>query len=125
MTMEKSLALIVEDNEDVAYIFSEAAEEAGFQTEIIMSGDEALKRLASVIPTLVILDLHLPQVHGEDILAQIRSDPRLEKTRVIVATADASKAEELNDIADLVLLKPIGFFQLRDLAARMGKPRSP
>jgi two-component system response regulator AdeR len=118
--MSKPLALIVEDEEDLAYIFAEAAHDAGFETETIQRGDEALERLAVVVPELVILDLHLPRVLGTDILDQIRQDDRLVDTRVIVATADARRGEELREKADLVLLKPIGFRQLRDLAARMG-----
>jgi hypothetical protein len=38
---------------------------------------------------------------------------------VIIVTADARRAKELQDAADLVLLKPIGFMQLRDIAKRM------
>jgi hypothetical protein len=59
-------------------------------------------------------------VQGTEILNGIRSDPRLAGTRVIVATADPRLAEVLHEQADLVLLKPIGFHQLRDLAVRMG-----
>jgi hypothetical protein len=42
----------------------------------------------------------------------------LSKTLVILATADYRTAEDLRDEADLVLLKPISFKQLRDLTAR-------
>jgi CheY-like chemotaxis protein len=118
--MSKPLALIVEDNQDVALIFGEAVKEAGFETEIVSSGDRALVRLSEVVPELVILDLHLPQVQGANILESIRNDSRLDGTRVIVATADSRKAETLHERADLVLLKPIGYHQLRDLAARFG-----
>ena len=117
--MEKPLALVIEDNQDVAFIFARAVEEAGYQTETIVSGDEAMQRLASTVPGLVILDLHLPRVDGLDILETIRHDPRLHHTRVMLATADVRKAEELHDVADLVLVKPISYHQLRDLAKRM------
>jgi hypothetical protein len=52
------------------------------------------------------------------LLNQVRSDGRLEKTRVFLATADANMASYLRDQAELVLLKPIGFSQLKDLAER-------
>jgi CheY-like chemotaxis protein len=67
----------------------------------------------------VVLDLHLPGVSGRKLLDVIRADGRLTKTRVILATADYRTAEELRDSADLVLLKPISFKQLRDLSARL------
>ncbi len=48
----------------------------------------------------------------------MRGDPSLAKTFIILATADALKAEELQAQADLVLLKPISYAQLSALASR-------
>ena len=117
--MSKRSAMIIEDNEDLAIIFAEALQAAGFDTGIIQDGDTARARLKSCAPNIIILDLHLPYVSGEDILKQIRADERLVETRVIIATADPRMADMLKDQADLVLLKPISFGQLRDLAARL------
>lgn len=117
--MSEPLALIVEDNEQLATIFAEAAQEAGYRTEIVRSGDAALDRLASLVPDLVILDLHLPRVQGTEVLEHIRSQPRLSSTQVIVSTAHSGEAAMVQEKADLVLLKPIGYEQLRDLAARL------
>jgi two-component system response regulator AdeR len=123
--MSELLGLIIEDDDDLSVIFSEALQAAGFKTEIIQSGDQALARWAITTPEVVVLDLHLPRVAGMDILHQIRADARLAKTRVIVATAHPRMAESLRDEADLVLLKPISFSQLRDLAAILGSTHSP
>jgi DNA-binding response OmpR family regulator len=100
-------------------MFSEALQKAGFETEIISDGQAAMSRLSEMIPALVVLDLHLPHVSGEDILNYIRSDPRLVKTRVVLASADPRMASFLRAKADLVLVKPISYFQLRELAARL------
>lgn len=118
--MSDLFALIVEDETDLAIIFSKALQEAGFETQIVRAGDTALMWLSSTTPQIVVLDLHLPRVSGEEVLDQIRADERLATTKVIIATADPRMAETLQDRADLVLLKPIGFSQLRDLAARLG-----
>ena len=112
-------AMIIEDNEDLAIIFAEALQAAGFDTGIVQDGDTALVRLEASRPDIIILDLHLPHVSGEAILERIRTDERLAGTRVIIATADPRMADMLKDQADLVLLKPISFGQLRDLAARL------
>lgn len=117
--MTKPLALVIEDDVDLANIFAEALQAADFDTEIIAAGDVALNRLKTVVPLVVVLDLHLPRVSGMEILPQIRSDARLAKTRVIVASADPVMADSMADIADLVLIKPISFGQLRDMAARL------
>jgi len=112
-------AMIIEDNEDLAIIFSEILETAGFDTSVVQDGDTALALLQASRPDLIILDLHLPQVSGEAILERIRSDERLAETQVIIATADPRRANVLKDQTDLVLLKPITFGQLRDLTARL------
>ena len=117
--MANPLALIVEDDYDLSIIFAEALQAAGFETQIVRAGDTALMWLSSTTPEVVVLDLHLPRVAGTSILQQIRNDPHLTDTRVIIATADARLAETLREDADLVLLKPISFTQLRDLAARL------
>lgn len=115
--MRLPLALIIEDEIDLADIFSAALEAAGFTTETITDGDIALARLQEIEPQVVILDLHLPGTDGMQILAYLRTEARLEKTHVIIASADAALAQTLE--ADLVLLKPISFGQLRDLTRRI------
>jgi DNA-binding response OmpR family regulator len=118
----KPFALVIEDSEDISLVFHTAMERAGFTTETIYDGAIALKRLAEIVPDLVILDLHLPGVSGEQILKYIRSDARLKNIRVVLATADSSWAEKLDSASTITLLKPIGFTQLRQLAERL-KPR--
>ena len=120
--MTNSLALIIEDDEFLAEIFSLTLQEAEFEIEIIRDGRAALTRLEALTPALVVLDLHLPYVSGMDILHQIRADQRLAETRVMLATADAIMAESLREDADLVLLKPISTNQLRELAKRLHPP---
>jgi two-component system phosphate regulon response regulator PhoB len=117
--MDKPLALIVEDEFDISIVFSRALQAAGFETEVIQSGDIALEWLSSSKPDIVILDLNLPRVTGPEILKHIRADERLAKTPVIIATAYARLAEGIRDQADWVLFKPVSFAQLRDLSARI------
>ncbi|MGB0385374.1 MAG: response regulator [Ardenticatenaceae bacterium] len=117
--MTRPLALIIEDDEDLAEIFTEAVQLAGCETEVIQDGKEALEWLAVHLPDLVVLDLHLPNVGGKKILARIREDTRLDKTRVIVTTADARLGDSLRKEAQLVLIKPVSFSQLRALARRL------
>lgn len=117
--MSNPLALIIEDDKDAARIFSEALLQAAFQTEIIGDGQEAMERLNEVEPMMVVLDLRLPHVSGDKILRHIRADERLAETRVMIATADSQMAQNLQDDADVVLLKPVSFEQLYFLAGRL------
>lgn len=119
---DNPLALIIEDDEKLADIFSHALQSAEFKTETVSDGSAALSRLKDIVPAVVVLDLHLPNISGDKILQHIRADARLTDTRVMITTADALLAENLRDLSDLVLLKPISFNQLRDLAARLRPP---
>jgi DNA-binding response OmpR family regulator len=118
--VEKQLALIVEDNPQLNKIFSIALAE-NFETLSFDDGDRALKYLAENAPQVIILDLNLPGTSGQQILSFVRSQPHLAGVRVILATADAARADELSSSADLVLLKPISPIQLIALAARISK----
>ena len=117
------LALIIEDDEDLASIFAEALRGVGYEVELVADGKLAQERLKSdSIPFIVLLDMHLPHVSGGDLLALIKQDDRFEKTTIIITTADARMGDMYRDQADFVMIKPISFVQLRDITARL-KPK--
>lgn len=117
--MSQPLAFIVDDHGDSAAIFSEAMRIAGFAIEVIQSGSEALARLEETSPDVLVLDLCLPGVAGTEILRRIRTEERLAKTHVIVISADPILAGDTMKLADQVLIKPIGFIWLRNLALEL------
>jgi two-component system cell cycle response regulator DivK len=121
MPKMSELAMVVEDDEDLAAIFTEALKKANYQVETIRDGLSAQRRIIQIEPHLVVLDMHIPYVSGAEILQQIRADVRLKHTTVVIATADARMGEMFTEIADFVLIKPITFSQLRDLVNRLHK----
>lgn len=120
---KKPFAYIIEDNPDAVEIFRGALERAGYEVNIALDGAVAQKQLDEIVPDLIVLDIHMPHVSGDILLKQIRSDKRLKNSRVFLATADANMASHLRDQAEIVLLKPIGFSQLKDLAERFRPDR--
>jgi DNA-binding response OmpR family regulator len=116
--MHKALALIVEDSDLLAEYFAQVLQAAGYETEIAEDGRLAQERLKEIIPDIVLLDLNLPFVSGEHLLTQIRDDSRLDKTRVLITSANGTQAGQIGDRADLVLQKPIDYHQLRVLSAK-------
>jgi CheY-like chemotaxis protein len=118
------LALIIEDDEDLANIFAEALRGVDFEVEHVADGQVAQERLKTGTPPyIILLDMHIPHISGADLLTNIiRKDKRLEKTIVIITTADARMGEAYTEQADFVLIKPISFVQLRDLTSRL-KPK--
>ena len=117
--MSTPFGLIIEDDPDLSDIFSEALKAAGYETETILDGKIAMRRLDEITANVIILDLHLPNVSGATIFERIQSDEKFKNTRVVICTADAIMAETFRDESDFVLVKPISFGQLRDLSARL------
>ncbi len=110
---------MIEDDEDLAMIFSEALREADFEVIAIRDGLTAQNELAKTTPAVIVLDMHLPKVSGADLFDQIRSNPQFASTKIVISTADIRVKEAYQDKADFILTKPIGFSELRDLTARL------
>lgn len=117
--MTPPLALIVEDNVELASLFTRAIEAAGFTAEVCHDGETAINKIATITPTIALIDLHLPQISGEAVIRAIQASPNLQNTHIIIASADARMVEALRDQVDLALLKPVNFSQLRALATRL------
>jgi diguanylate cyclase (GGDEF)-like protein len=117
--MEKPFALIIEDDRDISALFRHVLDIAGYRTEIILHGREAINRLNLMSPDIILLDLHLPVVSGTQILELVRADERLRSVPVVVITAYAREAESLPVEPDLVLMKPVNLEQLSNLVQRL------
>lgn len=116
MESGKPLALIVEDDPQLITIFETAFQVAGFETATAVDGKLAQTKLQECVPHVVLLDVHLPYLSGDEILRLIRADSRLDETTVVMSTADSRIATQLRDEANLVLLKPVSFKELVELA---------
>lgn len=117
--MAAPYALVVEDDPEVAYIFKQALQDAGFQTDIVATGHKAQARLVFTTPDLIVLDMHLPRLSGKVVLRQLRGQHRLNNVRIIIATGDEAAAAQYGHLADRVLVKPIGYEQMRATAGEL------
>ena len=106
-------AFVVEDDNLIADIFTTALKQVGYAAEKITGGAEAIQRLKMSVPDLVVLDIHMPIVSGLEVLKFIQGDERLSGVTVIVITADALAAQRLSGQVEHVLVKPVGFYQLK------------
>ena len=122
--MDNKLALVIEDDSDAAVIFSAALRANGFDPKAVHLGDIASKRLSELSPEIVLLDMHLPKVPGTELIKQIRENERTKDVMVIIVSADPRMAGTVEHLADLVIIKPTTFSQVRDLIARMIRTRA-
>jgi two-component system, chemotaxis family, response regulator Rcp1 len=84
--------LLVEDNAGDVRLTREALREAELSVELtaVPDGEQALAFLRNERPDLVLLDLNLPKKNGLEVLEEIRHDPALRTTPVIMLTTSSS-----------------------------------
>jgi DNA-binding response OmpR family regulator len=112
--------LVVEDEQDIAGLIRHTLERTGDAVvETVGRGDEALRIIAADAPDLVILDLNLPVLSGDDICRLLRQRSETADIPVIMLTARTSESDRVAGLdlgADDYVTKP---FSLRELAARV------
>ena len=64
--------LVVDDEENIRWLYREELEEEGYLIEDAVSGEEALKMLAALKPDLVVMDIKMPGISGVDTLIKIK-----------------------------------------------------
>ena len=123
MTTSAPLILICDDEPTIAEIVARYLERAGYETSTAADGEEAVRLAFESRPDLVVLDLMLPRRSGLDVLAEMRGDPRLGDTPVVVITAwsDAQKAA-LAAGANRFVAKPFEPDELRAIVEELIVP---
>jgi DNA-binding response OmpR family regulator len=112
--------LVVEDEQDIAGLIKHTLERSGdASVEIAGRGDDALRAIAVRQPDLVILDLNLPGLSGDDVCRMLRQRSETVNLPIIMLTARTSETERVAGLdlgADDYVTKP---FSLRELGARV------
>jgi len=114
-----SRILIVEDDQDIAELVARYLNKAGFTTEVVVSGRDALRAIATNAPDLLVLDLMLPQVDGLEICRAVRSNRKTAAIPIIMLTARGEESDRIVGLeigADDYLSKP---FSPGELVARV------
>lgn len=100
--------LIVEDSMSLAHTYEQYLADDDFDVEIAYTGQEAIEQLKSFSPDTVLLDLHLPDMNGMDILRQARKDENRAAFIVITGQASINTAvEAMRAGADDFVGKPV------------------
>ncbi|HVL33094.1 MAG TPA: response regulator [Actinomycetota bacterium] len=86
MTERRPLILVVEDDPSVQGLLTLLLEGEGYDVIAAKDGLEGLVKLELQHPALLILDLMMPNISGDRVLEEIRSDPRLKSVPVLVVS---------------------------------------
>lgn len=117
--------LIVEDDRDLCDAVSESLVEAGYDVAVAGNGAAAMEVLETsrVPPGLVLLDLMMPVMDGEEFLQEIRKQPRWAALPVVVFTADGQAVTKVTSLgAQGALRKPVKLDDLLDTVSRYWAP---
>ena len=71
----KPVILIVDDDEDNRDVFAQFLTLRGCRVELAGDGIEALKRVATLLPDLVVLDLSMPGIDGWEVARRLKAEP--------------------------------------------------
>ena len=88
----------------------------GWRTLPALQGQLGVELAREHTPDLILLDLHLPDVSGEDVLREIKHDPVLARTPVVMLSADATPGQVRRMVAGgarAYLTKPLNVRELR------------
>ncbi|GCE10517.1 response regulator [Tengunoibacter tsumagoiensis] len=87
--------LVVDDRNELLHLMRRVLEDEQYQVSILQEGREAFTKAKSMLPDLLILDLKLGDMSGQDVLKQLKSDAATAEIPVIVYTAAVLEAEEV------------------------------
>lgn len=106
----RSTVLVVDDNDQKRYSISRYLKAAGFEIWEARTGEAALE-MALKQPTIIALDVNLPDIVGYDVAKRLREDPRTQSIPIVhisaTFTTANSKAHGLNSGADTYLTGPV------------------
>ena len=111
--------LIVDDEPNIVISLEFLMKKEGFEVAVANDGEEALARVASFNPDLMLLDVMMPKKSGFEVCEALRADPQRAGLQIVMLTAkgrDTEVAKGLALGADAYVTKP---FSTKDLVAKV------
>jgi len=120
--------LVVEDDPSVRGLLHTLLTAEGYDVSTASDGLAGLVKAAQTLPDLILLDLMMPDLGGVRVLEELREDPELDETAVVVVTGQVDAVPGMRRLLgeDNVFVKPFAVAELlARVAAITGGPGSP
>lgn len=106
---------IVEDDQNIREIECFALKNSGYQIMDFECAKDFYKKITEKVPSLIILDIMLPDEDGLEVLKKLRSTPNTKKVPIILVTAKTTEIDKVKGLdmgADDYITKPFGVMEL-------------
>ena len=113
--------LIVDDELNIVAALEFLLQKSGYEVMAAQNGDEALKRVESFVPDLVLLDVMMPRISGYEVCRRMRERADWKHIKIIMLSAKGREAEVSKGVslgADLYVTKP---FSNNELVGKIGE----
>ncbi|HRQ59083.1 MAG TPA: response regulator [Azoarcus taiwanensis] len=107
--------LIADDEQNIVISLEFLMKREGFEVSIAVDGEEAVDRIRSEKPDLVLLDVMMPKKSGFEVCQEVKADPDLAAVKILMLTAkgrDTEVAKGLALGADAYMTKPFSTKEL-------------
>jgi DNA-binding response OmpR family regulator len=111
--------LIVDDEENIVISIEFLIDQAGYEIDIARDGEEALNKVVSFNPDLILLDIMMPKINGFEVCRRIRENPQFDSTKIIMLSAKGREVEVAKGLAlgaNSYIIKP---FSTKELMAEV------
>jgi PAS domain S-box-containing protein len=115
----RARVLVADDNADMREYLTRLLRTAGYDVDVVTDGRQALERVRTDLPDLVVSDVMMPRMDGLELVAALRTDPRTAAVPVLLLSARAGQEASIEGLhagADDYLVKP---FAAAELLARV------
>lgn len=102
--------LVVDDNQDAINILSAILKKAGYLVGVAKDGQEALQKLNSDVPALILLDVMMPKMDGYEVCKAIKTNPAISQIPILMISAKTDGVSQKRGLelgAADYLMKPI------------------
>jgi twitching motility two-component system response regulator PilG len=90
---KRKTVLIVDDSAALLDALAAAFEDAGYQVGFAVDGEEVFRKMASLDPEAVLLDIYMPKINGADVCRLVKAHPHWKKTFLVLMSARVSDRE--------------------------------
>jgi len=124
--------LIIEDERDLTETLTYNLQREGYETLVAHDGQEGLRKAQTLLPDLILLDLMLPTMNGQEVCRELRAGERTRDIPIIILSAKAEETDQIVGFsigADDYVTKPFSvkvlLQRIKALQRRQGGGKDP